>query len=107
LSGLAACQVATNKLDDAVGTYEKLVGLHASDPNVRFNLGTTLFNKGDYQGAAANYREAVRLNPGFAHAHYNLAMSLLRLKDNAGAQAEFAEANRLDPSLNPPTGSKQ
>ena len=80
------------------------MALNPSDPDVRFNLGTALFNNGDYKGAAASYREAIRLNPNFAHAHYNLGMSLLRLNDIQGAQVAFAEAKRLDPSLNPPTG---
>jgi Flp pilus assembly protein TadD len=79
LVGLVASQLATNKFDEAIATYQKLVVLKPDDPNVRFNLGTAQFNKGMYQGAADSYQEAIRLKPDGAHAH------------------------RLDPSLNPPT----
>jgi Flp pilus assembly protein TadD len=78
------------------------MSVRPNDPNIRFNLGTALFNKGNYQEAVASYREAVRLKPDLANAHYNLGMSLLRLNDTKTAQAEFAEAQRIDPSLNSP-----
>jgi tetratricopeptide (TPR) repeat protein len=61
--------LATNKLDEAIATYQKLVVLKPDDPNVRFNLATAQFNKGMYRGAVENYREAIRLKPDVAHAH--------------------------------------
>ena len=85
-------------------TFQKLVSLQPNDSAVRFNLGTALFNKGDYRVAADSYREAIRLKPDFAHAHYNLGMSLLRLNENTSAQTGFDEARLLDSTLNPPTG---
>jgi tetratricopeptide (TPR) repeat protein len=55
------------------------------------NYGTTIFVRGDIQGALAHFRKAVELNPEFASAHNNSSVALFRM----GKLEEAAEHCRL------------
>jgi Flp pilus assembly protein TadD len=62
------------------------------------NLGTALFEKGDYAGAVTHLQNVIRLDPSDAHGLHNLgyALMLARRTDEA-CQALFA-ASQLDPA---------
>ena len=61
------------------------------------NLGTTLGQKGDLDGAIVEYFTAIRLLPDFAAARYNLVVALKVKGDLEGAIAEFRTAIRIKP----------
>ena len=46
-----------------------------------FNLGNTLFNKGDYAGAVEAYKQALRLDPNDMDAKVNLELTLEQLQN--------------------------
>jgi predicted O-linked N-acetylglucosamine transferase (SPINDLY family) len=54
-----------------------------------FNLGATLTNEGDLDGAEDAYRKAISLAPGFIHPRLNLGLLLERKGDIAGAVAAW------------------
>jgi tetratricopeptide (TPR) repeat protein len=87
-----ACSDSTRSiLTQDVSTYRDDVEHH-------FELGFTLQNIGDLEGAIAEYRTALRLNPNHANAHYNLGVVLQSKRDLEGAIAEYRAALRLNPS---------
>ena len=51
------------------------------------NLGSTLYQKRDFDGAIAEFREGLRLNPHDAQAHANLGNALRAKGDLDGAIA--------------------
>lgn len=74
------------------------VSTYRDDVEHHFELGFTLQNIGDLQGAIAEYRAALRLNPSHASAHYNLGVVLQSKRDLEGAVAEYRAALRLNPN---------
>lgn len=56
---------------------------------VYFNLGATLTNLGDLQGAEVAYRRAIELAPGFLHPRVNLGLLLERLGHHERAKQEW------------------
>lgn len=56
---------------------------------VYFNLGATLTNLGDLQGAEAAYTRSIALAPGFLHPRVNLGLLLERLGQLESAKKEW------------------
>lgn len=61
----------------------------SAQPFVYFNLGTTLFNANDLDGARSAYLRAVELMPSFIQPHFNLGLIYERLKSPQAALAEW------------------
>jgi serine/threonine protein kinase/cytochrome c-type biogenesis protein CcmH/NrfG len=61
------------------------------------NLGATLRDKGDLDGALAACRQALEFQPGLAHAHVRLGNVLRDKGDLDGAVAAFRQAIALQP----------
>jgi serine/threonine-protein kinase len=64
-------------------------------PLAHFNLGLTLYDKGDFTGASAEFREVTRVKKDHPEAHNLLGISLDRLGRQDEAIAEYREAIRL------------
>ena len=63
-----------------IGALNKAIQLNPVNPNLRMELGTIYFSKGDYLSAANFFKQATQLKPNFANAHYNLAQALIKLE---------------------------
>ena len=61
---------------DAAAELRKIVDLKPDNVTARINLGATLMQLGDQQGAAEQFQEALRIEPEKVNAHYNLAVLL-------------------------------
>ena len=59
----------------------------------RLNLGTTLMQRGDLEGAVAVLRELTARDPANAEAHYNLGVALKQNDDFKGAEAALRRAS--------------
>src|SRR4029079_5492849 len=119
-SGVAGSAVATTPL---VGTcaavllllviltwrqtavYHNLVTLYTAtltrNPGcwmAHYNLGITLNEQGDTDGAISHYREAVELWPGYAEAHYNLGRLLVQKGQIDEAITHYEKAVEINPS---------
>ena len=79
-------------------------GLNFSSAQDNYNTlvhkGNQLFEKKNYDAAAARYLEAVKLNGKDFAAHYNLANSLYRSEKYPEAKAEYEKAQALAQTLN-------
>lgn len=56
---------------------------------VCFNLGTVLFNLGDFPGAKEVYTQAIQLAPSFVQPHFNLGLTYERLGQAEDAIAQW------------------
>jgi protein O-mannosyl-transferase len=63
-----------------------------------YNLGITLNEQGDTDGAISHYREAVELWPGYAEAHYNLGRLLVQKGQLDEAITHYEKALEIDPA---------
>ena len=84
--------------DSARSISTQDVSTDRDDVEHHFELGFTLQNIGDLEGAIAEYRAALRLNPNDLNAHTNLGVALRATGDLEGACAEYRAALRLNPS---------
>jgi len=63
-----------------------------------YNLGITLNEQGDTDGAISHYREAVELWPGYAEAHYNLGRLLVQKGQVDEAITHYEKALEINPA---------
>ena len=93
--------IELGRVEDAVGEYERSLGLDSGSGEVYLALGMahkTLLREDD---AFPAFRRAVELAPQNPEAHYQLGLELQRRGDAGAAADRFIEANRLRPSDQP------
>ncbi|PWT84494.1 MAG: hypothetical protein C5B58_04635 [Acidobacteria bacterium] len=85
--------------------YHDLVTLYtttlAKNPRcwmAHYNLGITLNDQGDTDGAIAHYRQAIELQPNYAEAHYNLGRLLAQKGQVDDAVTHYEKALEIDPA---------
>jgi tetratricopeptide (TPR) repeat protein len=85
--------------------YRNLVTLYTAtltrNPScwmAHYNLGITLNEQGDTDGAISHYREAVELWPGYAEAHYNLGRLLVQKGQLDEAITHYEKALEINPA---------
>lgn len=67
------CLKFSGKLTDALLHYKEAIRIQPSFADAYSNMGNTLKEMQDIQGALQCYSRAIQINPGFADAHSNLA----------------------------------
>lgn len=102
LIAIGACRKKSEMNRAERRRQRKLAGKEATlklpYPELQYNRGNALHDRGDIEGAIAKYRSALALKPDFAQAHYNLGIALKdggKLKD---AAAHFQKAAALLPN---------
>lgn len=80
---------------DALQALQRAVALLPGDAELRSNLGTAFFKRGELEPASACYQEALHLEPDFAEAHSNLGDVFVRLGQWPLAEASCRQALRL------------
>jgi tetratricopeptide (TPR) repeat protein/tRNA A-37 threonylcarbamoyl transferase component Bud32 len=95
--GIYYSQEHPPRLDKAVSCHMAAVALRPSSPGAHFNLGVTLNQQGDRDGAIAAYRETIRLEPNFSEAYSRLGNALAAKGDIDGALVAIRESIRLGP----------
>lgn len=86
--------------DDAaerLGWYRAALAIRPKNAAVWNNLGITLRQHGDVDGAVGAYRHAARFAPADATVRYNLGIALHAKGEFAPAAESFREAVRLEP----------
>jgi len=83
---------------EAIGEFEKCLGISPYYADAHFNLGLALDQGGRRGEAIGHYEEAVRLKPGASKPRNNLGIDLVREGRLDEAIASFSEAARLDPA---------
>ncbi len=79
--------------------YQTMVKEAPSSPDAYDNLGITLKESGDIEGAIAAHRRALILNPNHAPAHNNLGSALLEAGKLNEAITEYQKALALAPDF--------
>jgi len=83
---------------EAAVEFRKAVEASPKSVAARINLGITLSQLGDAQGATEQFEEAVRLEPRSVNAHYNLAILLAEQNQHEKAIAHLQAALAVDPN---------
>jgi serine/threonine protein kinase/tetratricopeptide (TPR) repeat protein len=95
--GLVLENQGPERAEEAARYLTAALALRSDSPGVYLNLGNTLKDKGDEEGAIRCYRAALRIDPNYAMAHNNLGGALLDKGDAEGAVREYRRALDLDP----------
>jgi tetratricopeptide (TPR) repeat protein len=83
---------------EAAVEFRKAVAANPTNAAARINLGATLSQLGDAQGAAHEFEEAIRIEPGRVNAHYNLAILLAGQNSHEKAIAHLQSALAIEPN---------
>jgi cytochrome c-type biogenesis protein CcmH/NrfG len=86
--GLAQCQVAARRFDDAAKTLGEAEHAEPGNPVVLANLGIVLSDAGRDRDAIAPLQRALTLDPDFHQARFNLARVFARAGQRADAARE-------------------
>jgi len=73
--------------------------LHVTRNNflAHYNLGVTLFDKGDVDGAIKQYKDTLKINPHISGAHNNLGIIMFRIGNYTQAIYHFSAALKINP----------
>ncbi|MGC2234529.1 MAG: tetratricopeptide repeat protein [Pyrinomonadaceae bacterium] len=69
----------------------------AKNYNYYYNLGLSLYDKGDLAGAIANYTQAIKLNPRSADAFYNRALAYYDDENYSNAVSDYTKSIQINP----------
>ena len=83
---------------EAAVEFRKAVAANPDNVAARINLGATLSQLGDVQGATEQFEEAIRLEPRSVNAHYNLAILLAGQNQHEKAIAHLQSALAIEPN---------
>ncbi len=83
---------------EAAFEFRKAIAFSPRNVTARINLGATLSQLGDVQGAAEQFEEAIRIEPRRVNAHYNLAILLAGQNKHEQAIEHLQSALAIDPS---------
>lgn len=101
LSLLASVQRALGRVDAAMASHRRMIGLRPDIAASHYALGTLLQSAGRFEEAAASYRHAVGIQPDLAEAHNNLGSSLRALGRFEEALSCYEAALQIRPGLAP------
>ena len=90
--GLALCQAAARRLDEAQATLREGERVEPDNPVVLANLGIVLSDAGKFRDAILSFQRALTLDPDFHEARFNLARALCARRSAAGRRARGAGA---------------
>ena len=82
---------------DALSSLQKAVKFLPEDADAHNNLGNTLKNLGQLNGAVTSYRRALKIKPAYAIAHYNLGCTLQDIGQLDDAVASYRRALMIKP----------
>lgn len=82
-SDYAVALYATGDINKAKNQYETAVNLDPNNATLRNNLGNTLRDLEDYDGAVKRYQEALAIDPKLLNSYMNLANLYLYTLDKA------------------------
>ncbi len=90
------------RLDEAIEFLQRAILLDPTLPELSFNLGNALAQKGDWDRAISAYRRALELRPDYPGALFNLGNALLSVGQIEGAIGSYAKAIWLKPDFPDP-----
>jgi tetratricopeptide (TPR) repeat protein len=85
------------RYSEAATEFRKALAINRDNVAARVNLGATLSQLGDLNGAVKQFEEALRIEPGNSNAHYNLAILLARQNNHDAAITHLRSALGVNP----------
>jgi arylsulfatase A-like enzyme len=95
--GLAACQTATRRFNEAIRTLQGADRIEPDNPVVIANLGLVLSDSGRPAEGLPHLQRALTLDPSFNQARFHLAIALARMGRHDEASKEARELLRRLP----------
>jgi tetratricopeptide (TPR) repeat protein len=89
----------SNRLDDAIRCYQKVLELQPENTVAISNMGLVLQTNGKLDAAVANYQQAISIKPDFADAYSNLGNALKEQGKIDEAVASYRQAISIKPGL--------
>ncbi|MBN1949501.1 MAG: tetratricopeptide repeat protein [Candidatus Cloacimonetes bacterium] len=83
--------------EKTIETFIEVARLDPQDELVRQKLGTTFFEKEDFETAAKWFESASLVNPANPNNYYNLAITYNQLKDSEKSYENYQKVVELDP----------
>ena len=87
----------TNRWQDALNAYRKVIEYEPMSAEVYNNIGVCYEKLGNLRMAAKSYEKAISINPRFYRSYNNLGIIYYRLKDFNKARAAYEQALQLNP----------
>ena len=87
-----------DKIDEAIGNYNKAAELDANYAPTFYNRGICLSKMGEKELALADFNRAIELNPKYVAAYINRGNYYLEAGDKAKAAADYDAALAVVPS---------
>jgi predicted O-linked N-acetylglucosamine transferase (SPINDLY family) len=88
----------SERLDEAVASYERALALQPDSADAYNNMGVALRKQGKLTEASASYRQALFINPHFAMAHNNLGVAFQDEGKLHEAEACYRQAIAISPA---------
>jgi Flp pilus assembly protein TadD len=88
-----------DRLTDAVAEFKKAAELSPDQPDVRYSLGVTLWQMGQFAEAETELRAATKAKSDYSEAYYTLGTVLRQDNKLDEAAAALRQAIALDPDL--------
>jgi Tfp pilus assembly protein PilF len=98
-NNLANALAKQGKLDQAIATAERALGVDPDYGVVHYNLGNLYMQQGKFDLAKTHFEAALRLLPNYAEAHANYGQLLAERGDLDAGMSQFTQAIELNPAL--------
>lgn len=86
----------TNRIPEAIASYEAALRINPAYPDAHNNLGNALAEQGRIAEAFPHLETALRLRPAYPDAHYNLGNAYLHTRRPAEAIGHYQASLRID-----------
>jgi tetratricopeptide (TPR) repeat protein len=99
--GLSNVYEQTQKIDQAIIVYEKIIGQNQTDPETLYNYGRLLYNRnnqGDRDLAEKVWNKVISLQPNFSNALYSLGLLYETRGDKTTALQYYYKVKDLNPN---------
>lgn len=87
-----------NRKDEALEAYKKALKYSPNDNDTMNNIGTILYEKGEYEKAAEEFLKALQVKPDDVETLSNLGCALVKVGKHKHAWVAFEEAIKISPA---------
>jgi len=87
----------TEKLQESVIAYQKVLEISPNDAEAHSNLGVTMKDLNRLEDAVTSYKKALSIKPDYAEAHSNLGVTLHNLGRLQEAESSYIKAIAIKP----------